>query len=330
MSRPISTSRAGSALDSIFAAALLLVATSACAPEERFGVHLPTASGAARDLFLEVEGDLSPAIGTVFELRWASEEFVEAWVSYGLDGALDQRAQATADGLDYQATLLGLKPGREYSFRLEARLGGELLSTDLGSFVTGQPPSDLPEIWIDSHDSGATEGGYVALSLVGNTNAVAVVDRDGEYVWWHIEEEPGVVLTRIAPTSDGQSFLYNPYFNNPSDEFPPIRQVSLTGRKVEDISIEHNLHHDFTPLPDGGLAYLAYYTQEVDGVPWSGDCIVERDPEGQERVVWSSWDSFELLDEDIGDNSWTHTNALAYDATLDAYQVSVGSGPSWW
>jgi hypothetical protein len=103
--------------------------------------------------------------------------------------------------------------------------------------------------------------------------------------------------------------------NVKNDGSGALLKVSMDG--LEETTLElPDLHHDFTVLQDGTIAFIEY-DEDGEGIC---DRIVEIDAAGERRVVYSLREDFSHL---ARDHEWCHANALAHDATDDSYTLSV-------
>ncbi len=256
---------------------------------------------------------------------WTGSEFRES-----LDTTITEQEDGT---LQCAALILGLAAGTTYQYELEAYSDGVLLDSYQGSITTEPAPSSLFSLAVEYSKTGSFRKGFLLSSWTVSPPSVFILDREGRYVWWRIEEdEPEeMVLVSARFALDNESILYALYpglFSDDIDEISTkaskIVRVSMDGRQVEEYEAP-DLHHSFTELPDGTLAWLAYDFHEVNGRTVTFDRIVERSPEGETRYVWSTWDLSESLEDSGGETSiyWTHSNFMEYNPDEDAYYVSL-------
>jgi len=197
--------------------------------------------------------------------------------------------------------------------------------------TTGPLPAGLFDITVAAHDPELTPNGYLALSLI-NPFSQAIVDEDGDYVWWH-EARPGTyMVTRALPSLDGASLLYlreNTAYTSCAVDTPEndLVRISLDGTEVETIPVGF-AHHDFTELPDGTIAVIAADFLEIEGKLIEGARILEIGPDGTTETVWSVWDHYAppewLVTDDEAACDWLHANALHYEPEEDCYYLGTG------
>jgi Arylsulfotransferase (ASST) len=131
-----------------------------------------------------------------------------------------------------------------------------------------------------------------------------VFDADGDVVWW--ASAPGST-SRARMSYDGKD-MYMMALNvqNGGGE---MRRVSMDGMTtMNNLSGLTNGHHDFTVLPDNGIAVIV----------WQGGCsaIVERSASGTLTTVVASVSTVYQTAADC------HTNAINYYASDQTYTLS--------
>jgi hypothetical protein len=286
-------------------------------------------SPAPQDGF-DIEVSVSETIGTVVEVSWTAVQGDTAVVDVGEDETYGRRFSAERDGDRFVATLVGLRPSSRYHYRvIEDVVGDDELSSEDRTFATGAPPLSLA--WTDVQ--GSAPDGYAVTSLVHVPSVVAILDADGEYVWWYevgFDSLPGgnEMVTRNALSRDGESMFFLAW----TPQYPGLDcttdrdlvRVSLDGSQL-DTTLVSGAHHDFVELADGTLALLAYDPIQWEGVEVVGDRVVEVAPGGDEIDVWSLWDiTSPDPGGDYGDGTdYSHANAIRYDEADDAYLVSL-------
>lgn len=242
-------------------------------------------------------------------------------LAWSLDGEQWQQAPAEA-GPRWQALAFGLRPSTEYRFRLEGSWGDEVLIGPEQRFTTGGLPTDAPALTVEEDEA---VDGYLAVGINNATGGAAVVDGTGAVVWWWPVPHPDLLITRVMRSDDQRSVLVSSFvpISEYDDSTLALHRVAYDGTLLESIPTP-GAHHDFTELPDGTLAWLGGEEREFGGPPIRGDLLIERSPDGEERVVWNCWDDFTYDPEDPRlDTRFLHANALRYDADTDRYWVGV-------
>jgi len=288
----------------------------------------------------------SEVVETVLTVSFETPETGTALVEYGLDGAFDlSTPETTTSGNSHSVTLLGLKATGTYSYR-------PVLITDSGDRIEGTaaevsvapPPQGLPDLSVDVLDASKIEagGGFTLLGFIGaDTTWVAIIDRDGDYVWWHADE-PEWSIGRPRLSRDGKSVLFN-YADAVTriDDVAGLTRVSLDGTEFVDTRTLL-AHHDFVELPDGDYAWPAFDLRdavEVTGygeLPLATDFIYEgapdmADPDNPTEVFgfiddfpadpfWTC--SHMQVDSFVpGYYEWSHVNSISYVDSEDSYYL---------
>lgn len=275
---------------------------------------------------------VDPLVPNVLHASWEGVPG-KSRVQYGLDGAFDE---ATPWGEGSTFTVLGLKSGHTYSLRADT-------VTDDGDEVYGEPVSvdiayanaDLPEITIEDADPDAWAGrGFTLLSIFqGGGSWLAMVDRDGDYVWM-LPDHPQEAIPTAHITPDGLGIIYV------DNDFKGYGWGGM-GHVTFDLTVNEYreldaIHHDAIQLPDGSYAWLQMETRQMraeDGNDYlmTSDAVYDAPTfDGEPRKVFSMFDDYghppwhvcsHTLQEVpvAGGEDFTHGNSLVYDAWDDAY-----------
>jgi len=281
-----------------------------------------------------VSATVSSSIGTVVNVTWTTTTPTIGYVSYGttpsveLSLTIDEPEDATTN---HSRTLLGLSPDTTYYYRVvtwditNATAGtSEVLSFHTAALPEGTPALKAQSFEVTDED-GKPEAPLDALVLVPFVSAtittIGVVDPAGKLVWYRVEDRARRV-TRARFSSDKTAIVYNAISDaTPADS--ELVRVPLDGAASTAVKVP-NLGEDFAVLSNGALAALVPDAQTVSGATVTGDSIVEVDPSGAQKKVWSSFDCFDPATSP-GDNSspsWTGANALQVTGTT-TYYVSL-------
>ena len=275
----------------------------------------------------DVTVEVSETIPTVLQVTWtvAVEGAQDPCVEVGL-GELDRRVVARPEGDGFRAIVLGLKPATVYDLRPSVVVGEETLVGPQQQVTTGPEPPWLPEVSLTGSDPSAAFEGYLVGAVTSPAPTAAILDRDGDWVWWWAgDDEMGRVAANALLSGDGESMLFLAFTPDPlDDETGPVR-IQLDGSGEAEIGVGGECHHDLAELPDGTVAMLQHDVRLVDDEEVQGHKLIELSPDGTQTEVWNMWDEAEYRPEDpstLG-GTWGHANALAYDPTSDAYFVSL-------
>lgn len=298
---------------------LLAVLTASCGVssggEERDG-------GTGTDgLISDIRTEAFPGLSTVITVRWTTSVPCVGRVSFGKGGELDHvTPQEPEPVLEHEVLLLGLAANTEHRFLIEVELEGQRYASEVQNLKVLRADISLPPL----RQSGVGQDGYVVVPLLGAASAVTIIDPEGAYVWYHVDDR-GYDIFRARLSRDKKSVLYNAAkLAGDLAETTEIVRVSLDGRERTAIPVPH-LSHDFVEHPDGTLAAIAAELREHEGVPLRGDRIVEIAPDGTATTVWSAWDCFDpdVHRGDGEESGWTLANALDYDETEDVYYLGM-------
>ncbi|MES2639718.1 MAG: aryl-sulfate sulfotransferase [Myxococcota bacterium] len=196
--------------------------------------------------------------------------------------------------------------------------------------TTGALPAWVPDLTFTADVPEAAAGGFTVAALIDLTGgAPLIVDGAGRPVWAQDRVTQGAI-TRARLSLDGAAVLYNglPYS---VDRPGTLTRVPLDGGAAETISV-NGIHTDFVELPSGGYAALGWDLRTFGDRQILGTTIVEIEPDGASRVVWSVFDDFMpdlgftypsgyAADDTVED--WSHINGLFYDAAEDDYYVTM-------
>lgn len=197
----------------------------------------------------------------------------------------------------HQVDLARLRPGREYTVRIEGTAVG-------ARFTTAELPPDLAALRFE-----ATGGLTIPLVLLhayhpDGYRGYVVVDGTGAVVWyWRTEGFPFGMTRRAAGT-----FVF-------MDEGRGLVEVTPGGEVLAELpqSEARRQHHDVTVTPDDAVLFLAFDRRPFDGDTLMGEAIWEWRPEtGAATRRWSSWDHMDPVT-DRGPRfgtEWLHANSL--------------------
>jgi hypothetical protein len=270
-----------------------------------------------------VQVAVSDIIPTVATVTWETCDDAVGYVQFGPG---DDRSMSTAlelePGTSHTAQLLGVPANTDATFEIVlVDEDGTENPTGVHEYSTGGLPAGLPILEV----TGSGMDHYMVLPMLGSPVGLVVLDGDGNFLWWHFEEDRGLDVYRARLSVDGESLLYNAasVSGDPSDE-SQIMRVSLDGSEVTAIDVPL-LAHDFVEHADGTIGAMVIEYRDVDGEEIKGDSIVEIAPDGTQTTVWTSWDCFDVDEHEVNPvdaaYGWTFANALDYDGTY--YYLSL-------
>ncbi len=277
-------------------------------------------SGAASDFSVGTAG-----MDTVLAARWTTESPTAGVVtaSFG-DEVLSfpELGAATA----HEVLLIGIPASTDATVTLELE-GATVAAADVR---TGALPAWVPEM---TYTAGTT--GFDGVTLIpivpDGGGGVVAVDAQGRVVWSYPPADTvSELIVRARLSLDGRQVLYNTPADS-ADAPGSVHRVTLSDSSRDTVELAGG-HLDFVETAPGAYATLGWDLREIDGRRFAGDHIIERDPDGTERIVWSVWDWFEpdlertwppqyLADPDVED--WSHLNGLAYAPDENAFYVTM-------
>jgi hypothetical protein len=272
------------------------------------------------DFVLEVT--MSETLSTVGTLEWSMNGTPNAaWAEFGIEDYEHSVEVDLSSGDGWETLLLGMKADHDYDVRVRAVVDGTEYTSNPVTASTGSPPSGLPSLTVESTDNSETQGGYFLTLNVASPAAAVIFDADGDYVWWHLWENETEPQGSVKLSLDKRSLAYFAV-NVIKATDVPLTRVALSGEKLETIDTV-NGHHDFTELPDGTIAHLAFEEQVIEGHVVDGDVIVEIAPDGSTSTVYNIWDEveYDASEDTVPGSAWSHANTLQYDADEDAYYM---------
>ena len=256
--------------------------------------------------------------GSLLVVTWDQPDEGQTWLAWSLDGTQTLSAIASREAGPQQQLLAGVP----YATTVQVELWSEdglLAST---TATTDALPEGLPVPTVLASQPGSWEPTlrYVLLSTppqgVAWSDAwwTSIVDRQGRVVWAHQGPSQRISM-HVQPSVDGQTLLIdeNSYWTTfDGGAQSVVQRLKLDGTVVETIAAP-GLHHAFTELPDGRLAWGA--TDNRD------ETLAVQQADGSITTLWSC-DAFLAS---IGEGGYCGSNTIRYDADRDAYLFSFYS-----
>lgn len=276
---------------------------------------------------------MSEFVPTVALASWDLdlEAIDDAYVEFGPTCGAGARAPLHLEDGVLSGHVLGMKPATEYCLRGVAEVDSETFASAEILLTTGYTHTGMADLSLEVTDADLVTPGFLSTSTIAPVPTVAILDRDGDYVWWHHPEDEGYMILRSRLSREGESVLYLGTYSDEGDAELErfLVQVSIDGSEV-DVHRIPGAHHDFVELPGGKIAILISDPREHPDFdePVAGDVIIEYSLEdGSSEVVWSAWDTLHfsghVMNDEAGGLDWTHANALDYDVEDDTYSVSL-------
>ena len=257
----------------------------------------------------QLASDVHPnAPGTVGIVTWSIDIAVtSATIEFGLNTDYGMTAPVDMDTPDRRTLLLGMKPNRQYHFRIVAESGDNVYTSDDYGIQTG-PATNLVNLdKFDVIDPGSREPGFIVTAYYqanyssdGQSNGTLafIIDQDGEIVWWYRAAASNICRARMS--ADGKSM----WLSN-LDLAVGLERVTMDTLASEIYDVGPS--QDITPITGDLMAYLDYSEPDCSS-------IFEIDPSGSTREVFES--------EGLVPERLCAGNALRYSQTEDVFTFS--------
>jgi hypothetical protein len=278
------------------------------------------------ELLTEVSSVLHDQFPTIVVVSWTQAADAAVHVDYSFDPGvwLASPARQLAAGA-HQELLLGVPFGVTVTWSVVAEDATGVVESPEHTIVTPNLPPSIPPAQVNISDPLLQDPGtpYIYLSLVerdaGFTDRwwALIIDRQARPVWATRSATDRIFMhPRLSWNQDALLLDSNSYWGAfDGGDNSSVTKMHIDGTVIETWATP-GLHHPYTDMPDGSLAYSAYTSQGGYG----DDLIFVLRPDGSEDLVFSC-DAF--LD-DIGEgNDPCGANTLSYDASKDTFLVSL-------
>ena len=274
--------------------------------------------------------DVAPDCEVTVSTRQVSSKIVTVGVvEWSLEGKAPDsakivyRLQNAADGLvnlggeapvdlarpGYRTLLLGLKQASDYTFHIEAMRNQQLCaSPDYALPTTGTLPLS-PAVSVQVAQEAARAPGFIVTSSGTFVPSGAfIIDADGAVVWSFPGPES---TTRALMDYEGENMWMVAL--NLLNEGGQMRYVSMDGQAQDDhVAGLDYAHHDFTVMPGGKVAALAWATPGND----PPSAVVIRSPDGSVATAFTAGASV------FGADTYYHANAIHYFPSDDSFTIA--------
>ena len=232
-----------------------------------------------------------------------------ASIQFGLPGATPMVAPVDIAATSYRTLLLGMKGSRDYVYRIVvSSAAGSCTSQDV-MLRTGAVPTNVPKPTRTIPMPSAHAPGFIITSGgtgMGGSVPVYILDGDGEPVWWATAPAS---CSRAKMSYDGKEmWMQELNVDNGGGE---MRKVAMDGTGAMAVAGLEKGHHDFTVLPDGGVALCVWNTTGMD----AHNSLVERSASGQMTTIVPDLTT-------VYTASSFHPNAIHYHSSDNSYTIS--------
>lgn len=278
------------------------------------------------DDFELVRAQLVDGIESVVRVVWNQPREGSTRVEYRTDpeAGWSQTPLKTVPRSTGRQVLLGVPYETEVEYRVITDMGDGEEVTPAATITTGAYPDDLPVPIVLASDPGKydTSAPYVITSMNRDGDNrygrwwVFIMNRAGQVVWaqqtpreW-ISRHVSVAFDNRALLVDRDTFWTDRTNNGATST---VVRMTLDGR-VEHTYRTPGLHHAFTPIPDGEIAWGAKNGSNKE-------TIEKVDLDGSQTEVWDCAD----LHAESGDGGTCGSNGLWWDARTDHFLFSFWS-----
>jgi arylsulfotransferase ASST/fibronectin type III domain protein len=233
-----------------------------------------------------------------------------ARVVYWTGSEAKQYSPFVSDTGTSRMVVLGLRPGTQYNFAVEAVNSHAQSTSDTVTFATDSLPSFLAA----SSFAGATPraGGYVLTTMFDGSAAYAVAfDSVGQVAWYRafpgtipieeVKQQTNGDITAVLTASHGGELV-----QGQAVAVAPDGTILRTYTAPDSSYLDG---HEFWELTDAqgayaGALFLAYTARHLDlsahGGPadslLTGHQLIRQDASGTKSVVFDAWDHFAISD----------------------------------
>ena len=284
-------------------------------------------------------------MGTVGIVEWSTtlSDVTSAQIVYTLNnpssGILNKGGTAPVDlkAANYHTLLLGLKPSSSYTYHIEiAASSGACKSADYTMATTTL--SGAPTVTRTVANASSLAGGFIVTCTGqgsgvgvgggggGGSNSAYILDADGTVVW--AAAGPSSCSRARMDYEGANMWMLNLNVSNGGGE---MRYLSMDGKTGQNnLTGLSSAHHDFTVLPDGTIAAMAWATSGTQD-PESN--LIERSSGGTLKTAFK-------IGANLYSSSSFHCNSILYHLSDDSYtigdrnpnlfvKVTRSGGPVW-
>lgn len=256
---------------------------------------------------------------TLLIVSWEQLAPATVWVEYEVDPGEWRTTPAQDVGAgEMSQVLLGIPYEHSVTFRVANDFGQGAVYSESFEDNTHLIPDDLPLPTTVEGDAAGwdPEMNYVFMSLGkdGGRYHTFVIDRQGRVVWAR-KNPANTVSLHPRISHDGTQLLVDEstfWSLFDGGEASVVRRMYIDGTVVDAVSTP-GLHHPFTDLPDGSLAWAA-----MDGLD---EIIYHLDTDGTLNEVFRCQEYIRSK----GSQRYCGSNTLWYDASTDHFLYSLYS-----
>jgi hypothetical protein len=255
-----------------------------------------------------VEHSQSTAIGTVTIVTWSTDlsDLSDARIEFGPTGSdLAMRAPVDLELEGNRTLLLGMKPAKDYSFRIVASSAAETCTSPTFEVTTGPRPANVPTLTKTEPRTGGVRGFFLTTPGIGASDrglpSAYIFDTDGDVVWWTTESVEQMGAARMSWDARAMWIV--------NANGGVLYRTTMDGLDTQSFSGDAQANHDIAPLPEGGVATFG----RIDGK----HALITVSDDGSVQPIVLLEDLY-----DLGGSTSYHPNALVYHPTDDTFTIS--------
>ncbi len=271
-----------------------------------------------------VSAELHPVVESIVVVRWEQDTPADLRVEYSFDpGVWLSSPLRSLDAGPHEELLLGVPYDTEVTWRLVAEgAGGATTTPDEATRTAPLPPTlPVPTVLVDDAAGQDPASPYVFTSMneanpgFNDRYWAMILDRRGRVVWGLMAPRERIYL-HARTSLDGRSLLldHNSFWATfDLGAASTIERTLIDGTVVETFRTP-GLHHPFTELPDGSIAYGASSS-------WTAERIAVVRADGTTSDLWdcNAWLA------PTGVFGGCASNTLNYDAATNTLLFSLYS-----
>ena len=256
--------------------------------------------------------------GSLLEVSWQQPRAGATALSWTLDGVSTSTSSRDLDVGPQAQLLAGVPYGATVAVQLV--VDGEALAETTASTAALPEGVPQPTLLHSQAEAWEPELRWLLLSTPaeggswGGTWWTSIVDRQGRVVWAR-QSPTRRVSMHVQTSAAGTALLidHNSFWATfDGGAASQVLRLKLDGTVLETIDTP-GLHHPFTELPDGRMAW--------GGRDGMDEQLVLREVDGTLRVLWTC----AAFLGSIGEGGYCGSNSLRYDAARDSFLFSFYS-----
>ena len=260
-------------------------------------------------------------VGSILVLAWEQGKAGDVWAEYSFDEDVWLSTPVvSAEAGSHELPLLGIPYATEANVRIWSSAKGEAPSSIETSQTTDDLPTGLLSNTVLTRDEEAIDDAtpWILMSMEGSGRTgpwTVIIDRQGRYVW-AVETAGGFWTMHVQPSYDGSHILIdrNSFWGMfDGGDASNVVRMTIDG-EVLSMTDTPGLHHPFTELPDGTLAWGA-----AQGFFTGDETLKTVAPDGTRSTLWSCEDWLSS----IAESGSCGSNTLRWDALTDTFLFSL-------